>query len=295
MDELLYYFELTGRREETEIVNELLPTLDIEFCAKTDIKKGISNYSFYSNTQEEAEEKHDIIFAAVKSWAEMNLELSLSKIMTLKKEDWTEVWKKFFKIQHISDRVVIKASWLDYTPKEGQIVIEIDPGMSFGTGSHETTQYCLQALEAMAAEEGKTLLDAGCGSGILSIAALKLGYKPVNAFDYDYESVLSCIDNFYRNKVDSRNINLLQADIAEYDPETEFDFVVANIISSVLTANRDRLISWVKPGGNLILAGILRTEFETIKNYFMESGQLIEISNHTEKEWTGALFKKKEA
>jgi ribosomal protein L11 methyltransferase len=294
MEELLYFFEITGIKEETEIVNELMASLEIDYCAKTDVDKGISNFTFYSNSKEEAEHKYNIVTAAIRSWDDLELELSIGKISTLKKEDWTEVWKRFFKIQHISEKVVIKASWLDYTPKPGQIVIEIDPGMSFGTGSHETTQCCLQMLEKLSETSGeKSLLDAGCGSGILSIAADELGFKPIYAFDYDHESVLASKENFARNGIKQENINISQADIAEYKPNRQFDYVVANIISSVLTANRDNLISWVKPGGYLLLAGILRTEYDRIKNTFLDSKKIIEISSYTEKEWTGAIFVKK--
>jgi ribosomal protein L11 methyltransferase len=292
MEELLYYFEITGKKEETEIANELFASLDIDYSAKTDVDKGISNFTFYSNSKEEAEHKYDIITAAIRSWHDLELELCLSKISTLKKEDWTEVWKRFFKIQHISEKVVIKASWLEYTPKPGQIIVEIDPGMSFGTGSHETTQCCLQMLEKLSIKmkNEKSLLDAGCGSGILSIAAKKLGFEPIYAFDHDHESVLASKENFERNDIKSKDINISQADIAQYKPNRQFDFVVANIISSVLTANRDNLISWVKPGGKLLLAGILRTEYDRIRNIFLDSKKITEISSYTEKEWTGALF-----
>ena len=291
MNELLYFFEITGKKEETEIANELLTSLEVDYCAKTDIDKDITNFTFYSNSKEEAEHKLNILTVAIRSWEYLQIELCLGKISTLKKEDWTETWKKFFKIQHISEKIVIKASWLDYIKKSKQIVIEIDPGMSFGTGSHETTQSCLQMLEKLADHDReKSLLDAGCGSGILSIAAKKLGFNPIYAFDYDPESVLASKENFKRNKVAPGKINLLQCDIAQYKQDIQFDLVVANIISSVLTANRDNLISWIKPGGHLILAGILRTEYDNIKKIFLDSKKIMEINNYTEKEWTGGIF-----
>ena len=296
MNELLYFFEIRSRKEETETVNELLTSLELDYCANTDVDEDFSSFIFYSNSQKEAEHKYNIVTDAIKCWIDLDLELDLGSINTLKKEDWTEVWKRFFKIQHISDKVVIKASWLDYTPKPDQIVIEIDPGMSFGTGSHETTQSCLQMLEKLSgtipqlAKSNKSILDAGCGSGILSIAAHKLGYKPIYAFDYDNESVLSSKENFARNDIVPNVIDIRQIDIAQYKPNMQFDIVIANIISSVLTANRDNLISWIKPGGHLVLAGIMRTEYDNIRNIFLDSKKITEIATYTEKEWTGAIF-----
>jgi ribosomal protein L11 methyltransferase len=290
MEELLYFFKITGKKEETEITNELLISLEMDYCANTDIEKGLTDFIFYSDSREKTKYKREIVAKAIHSWKDINLDLLLSEIDTLKKEDWTEVWKKFFKIQHISDKVIIKASWLDYTPTPNQIVVEIDPGMSFGTGSHETTQSCLQMLEEQSGDKNKSILDAGCGSGILSIAAKKLGYKPIYAFDNDQEAIRVSKENFAKNDIKNEDINICQADIAQYAPGRQFDFVIANIISSVLTANRDNLISWIKPGGHLILAGIMRTEYDQIKNIFLNSNKITEIGSYTEKEWTGAIF-----
>ncbi|MCF7792037.1 MAG: 50S ribosomal protein L11 methyltransferase [Victivallales bacterium] len=292
MKELLYYFEIFEDQEKTEILNELLSSLGIDFCIKTEADKNISVFTFYAPTLEEAKNKLDTVLGAIKDWQPIGINMKSGKIQSLKKEDWTETWKKFFKIQHISKKTVIKASWLNYTPKPGEVVVEIDPGMSFGTGSHETTQYCLKILENYSGGKQLSLLDAGCGSGILSIAAYKLGYSPIFAFDYDEESVVASKENFKRNRINNNRINLCRADISEYSPDKSFDFVVANIISSVLHSNRDNLISWIKKGGCLVLAGTLKTEFDALKEHFMNSGQLIEVNHYTEKEWTGAVFKK---
>lgn len=293
MEDKLYYFEIIGSQCNVDITTELFNSLEIEFCSNTDIDTAQTIYSFYSNSKRESEEKRSYIISHMQLWKDFDIKLSLSENKTLKKEDWTEVWKKYFKVLHISDNLVIKASWLNYTEKKNQTVIEIDPGMSFGTGSHETTQFCLKKIEELSVKQNKSFLDAGCGSGILSIAAAKFGYKPIYAFDYDMESIIASEENFKRNNIAPKVINLKCEDISLYTPNMQFDFVNANIISSVLVKNKDRLISWVKQGGYLILAGILRTEYNIIRDEFLKQSELIEVENYTEKEWTGGLFIRK--
>ncbi len=293
MQDKLFYCETKGKKEETEIVVELFALLNIAVNASTDVETDFTTYTIYADTNDEILNIELILENAIKEWTEFGLSFTNPVVSTIKKEDWTEVWKRYFKIQHISPTLVIKATWLEYSSTPGQTVIEIDPGMSFGTGSHETTQACLKIIEEMASgSSNKSLLDAGCGSGILSIAASKLGFSPIYAFDYDEECIPGTLENMERNEVPKDSINLQQADISKYEPNLKFDFVVANIISSVLKENNDRLLSWIKPGGYLILAGILRTEYEQVREYFLNEN-ITEIKTLTEKEWTSGLFYKK--
>ena len=293
MPDKLFYCETRGNNDETEMAVELFATLELSVNASTDVEENFTTYTVYSDSNEEIRNLKLIIENAIEEWKIFGLHFTAPKISTIKKEDWTEVWKRYFKIQHISPTLVIKATWLDYTPKPGDTVIEIDPGMSFGTGSHETTQSCLKLIEKMSKKKtGISLLDAGCGSGILSIAAAKFGFSSIFAFDYDNECTLATKENMVRNNISSEKIDVKQADIKEYDPGQQFDIVTANIISSVLTANHKRLLAWVKPGGYLILAGILKTEYDKIRELFI-TDDVSEIETDTEKEWTSGLFRKK--
>ena len=293
MHDKLFYCETKGKKDETEIAVELFAFLNIAVNASTDVETDFTTYTVYADTNDHALNIKLMLGNAINEWTKFGLSFTAPNISTIEKEDWTEVWKRYFKIQHISPTLVIKATWLEYSASPGQTVIEIDPGMSFGTGSHETTQSCLKLIEEMApVNSKKSLLDAGCGSGILSIAAAKLGYAPIYAFDYDEECIPGTLENMKRNGISTNLINLQQADISKYKPGLKFDFVVANIISSVLKANSKRLLSWVKPGGYLILAGILRTEYKIIREYFLTE-HITEVKTITEKEWTSGLFYKK--
>ena len=227
-------------------------------------------------------------------WKEFGVEVKNIELFPIKREDWAEVWKKYFNILHISDRLVIKPSWLEYTPKANQRVVEIDPGMSFGTGQHATTAYCLKMIDKLIDDENIiTFLDAGCGSGILSIAAAKLGCREIDAFDIDPDSIMIAGENIEINKIAPGNISLQTAPLAEFTaPRRTYDLVAANILAHILRENRDKIISFVKPGGKLILAGILTSDFENTAQHFCKAG-LEQIDAFTEKEWTSGLFVKK--
>ena len=293
MQDKLFYCEVRGNKEETDMAMELFTGIGLSVNASTNVEQDFTTYTVYSDSNEEIINIKLVVDNAIKEWKTFGLHFTSPKMSTINKEDWTEVWKRYFKIQHISPTLVIKASWLEYSTLPGQTVIEIDPGMSFGTGSHETTQSCLKLIEDMSKKKtGMSFLDTGCGSGILSIAAAKFGFSPIFAFDYDKECILGTKENMARNNITSEMIYLQQADIKEYDPAQQFDVVTANIISSVLTPNNKRLLSWIKPGGYLILAGILTVEYDKIREFFI-AGDVSEIKTITKQEWTSGLFRKK--
>lgn len=290
--EKIFYCELKGGKEDVESSVELFECLGLQFSTTTEIKKGTTTYTFYADSKEQAIGISHILKKSITDWKSIGLEISQPKIRSIKKEDWNEVWKKHFKIQKISPRLIIKASWLNYTPKHNEIVIEIDPEMSFGTGSHETTQFCLKMIEKLSTTKNQSFLDAGCGSGILSIAAIKFGFYPVYAFDYDNESILTTEKNLEKNGIKNQAVNLEVTDINQYKPGKQFDIIAANIISLVLIANKERLISWLSPRGRLILSGILKNEYSNVKNAFLATKLLTEIYSETEKDWTGGIFEK---
>lgn len=135
----------------------------------------------------------------VSSWAEG--ERWTIALRRLAREDWAESWKRFFKVEWVSKRIVVKPPWKRVAPRPGRVVVEIEPGMSFGTGQHATTRSCLRLLDELAGKNPGSLLDVGCGSGILAIAGAKLGFDPVLAVDNDPMAVRIARENARRNGV----------------------------------------------------------------------------------------------
>lgn len=205
------------------------------------------------------------------------------------REDWSESWKAFFHVEKVSERVVIKPSWEAYTPSAGEVVIELDPGMSFGTGNHATTRACLRFIDRLSGEHpGVTCLDLGCGSGILSIAAARLGMNRVTAIDNDADAVRIARENCVVNGV-GEQVHCLVGDLATWRPDHTYDVVVANILAGVLCRFADTVTGCVAPGGKLVLAGILREQYPEVKACFAGVG-FREVGNLTEEEWQSGLF-----
>lgn len=174
-------------------------------------------------------------------------------------EDWAESWKEHFHVERFGRRIVVVPSWRSHDARPEDVVITLDPGMVFGTGQHETTRMCLEALEA-AVSPGARVLDVGCGSGILSIAAAKLGAAEVCAVDIDPKCVRVTRDNAAANGV---------ADVARVEAGSigaewplagatdAFDVVVANIIARVIIDLAEPLVAALAPAGRLILSGVI--------------------------------------
>jgi len=183
------------------------------------------------------------------------------------REDWAEVWKKHFPTFRASRRIVVKPSWEDVRTKPGDVVLEIDPGMTFGTGHHATTQACLSFIDELSEELGNVaFLDAGCGSGILSMAAAKLGFQPLAAFDHDPDAVRVARENLRRAGVD--DVVLTCADVATFSPQRRFRVVVANILADVLARHAECLAGYVDTAvrpSYLVLAGILDEQYAGIR------------------------------
>lgn len=220
------------------------------------------------------------------------LEVGLGTIAIekVKREDWAESWKKYFKTIEVGSKLLIKPSWSKRKGRAGQAVVTLDPGLSFGTGQHPTTSYCLRKLAA-AFHPGASLLDVGCGSGILAIAAAKLGYAPVEAFDFDPVAVQVAQANLRRNRVDKK-VACSRKDLTKIarNSRTKFDVVCANLMADLLMAEVNRILARLKPGGSLILAGILATEFQKVQHAFESKGLKLRDTK-VEREWQSALFR----
>ncbi len=287
MPDLLYCCKMCDESDSFEIVPEFLSALNMQYSTWENREEHRTFQTVYAETEAEGRENFARLAAAVPEWRTLGVKISSPEYFELKREDWAEVWKKYFPVLHLSEHLIIKPSWLKYEARKGDCVIEIDPGMSFGTGQHATTAFCLRMLEKYAGEGG-SFLDAGCGSGILSIGAAKLGYKPVRAFDFDPDAVAVANENFSLNALTFRAET---GDAANFR-DSGYDFAAANILGHLLKAYRKNITSWVKPGGLLALAGILTEEFRPLAEAYQDLGLEL-LEECTEKEWTGGLFRKK--
>ena len=166
-------------------------------------------------------------------------------------QDWSKKWKEKWTVTHVTDRIAVVPSWLTYKPKENEVTITLDPGCAFGTGTHQTTQLCMKALEKYL-NKGDKVADIGTGSGILAILALKLGASSAYGCDIDETVIDVCKDNARINNVDAT------FELNSADKLTEkYDFVCANILHNVLYEIMGDLKNLLKPNGKMSLSGIL--------------------------------------
>lgn len=214
----------------------------------------------------------------------------------IKANDWQESWKRHFKPLDIGERLLIKPSWSKRKPKKGQQLVVLDPGLSFGTGQHATTRFCLEEIERLQSRSAsQSLLDIGTGSGILAIAAVKLGFSPVKAFDFDPDSVQVTRENAQDNDVLDL-IQITKSDLTQLKPVTRqrYDFVCANLTHDLLKSCATTIVNRVKPGGSLLLAGILKEQFPAVKKCFQALG-FKQTRTQEEKEWKSGSFKAPDA
>lgn len=209
----------------------------------------------------------------------------------LRRQDWAESWKKHFKPIQIGQALLIKPSWSQIRARSGQACVVLDPGLSFGTGQHATTLFCLeQIVRCRRADQCQSFLDVGTGSGILAIAAAKLGYSPIQAFDFDPESVRVSRINADQNHVLDR-VRAVRRDLTKQPLQSKmrFDLVCANLIYDLLLSERERIVNRLAPTGSLILAGILKTQFAQVQAAYEQLGMTLKRTK-AGKEWRSGQF-----
>lgn len=188
-------------------------------------------------------------------------------------ESWAHAWKDFFFVTRITDRIVIKPDWRDFEASGSDLIIHIDPGMAFGTGTHPTTAMCIAMIEEWLKPD-RTLLDVGTGSGILMIAGALVGASAMAGIDTDEVAVRVARENLDKNNIDPGRYDLIQGTLADYDPpgDTQFDVVVANILARVIVDIIPEIKTRVKPGGTVILSGIIQEQKKEVIDALHHSG-----------------------
>lgn len=221
---------------------------------------------------------------------EMGLDLGEAKVEHEKmyEEDWANTWKQYYKPSKVGEKIVVKPIWEEYEAKENELVVDLDPGMAFGTGTHETTRMCIQALEKYVKEES-TVFDVGCGSGILAIAAAKLGAKLAVGVDLDPVAVESSIENVGYNNLS--NIEILHGNLVEVI-DGKADIVVANILAEIICILTDDVKRVLKDGGIFITSGIIHDRVDMVCEKLEATGFEV-IEKNRDGEWNCIVAKLK--
>lgn len=183
-------------------------------------------------------------------------------LRTLDDESWAAAWKEYFKPLRVGRRFVVKPTWEDFAAAPGDRVIEIDPGMAFGTGSHPTTRLCLELLEELV-QGGERALDWGTGSGILAIAAARLGARSVLALDLDPLAVRVAGENVRQNDL-ADVVAVSEASIEDLGDPEGFDIVIANIVADPIIAHAADILARLRPGGSTLVSGIIDQREESV-------------------------------
>ena len=203
-------------------------------------------------------------------------------------KDWINNWKDFFHPFRLEENIVIQPTWTENADvKPDDIVVYIDPGTAFGTGSHETTRLCITNLKKYIKDDGNTeVMDAGCGSGILSIIAMKLGAKKIYGIDIDELAVKASKENLLLNQISEDCFDIVKGDVIG-DPEFaksvaqvgQYDIVVANILADVIIPLSAVIRPFMKPDGVFITSGIINTKEEAVKQALLDNGfEIIDIT-----------------
>jgi ribosomal protein L11 methyltransferase len=334
----LWKVSVTTTPEAEDAVAEMLSEIfGLPASAYTDSETGVSTVTVYLRPKPNLpRESRQLISTGLKRIQRCGLRIGLGKIAIVKTrhEDWAESWKRHFKpieigfksrrdelrespsrrrksgtritrpSEALAKSLLIKPSWSKRRARKDQVVIVLDPGLSFGTGQHPTTSFCLQQIVAAVSGQRRrhsqsaatrvSFLDLGTGSGILAIAAAKLGYSPVLAMDFDPEAVRVARANARANRVEPK-LRIVRQDVSKLPIRPRqrgqgYDLVCANLISDLLIAQRRRIVARLKLTGTLVLAGILKTEFAAVQMAYKALGLNL-VSQCKEREWCSGSFR----
>lgn len=261
---------------------------ELDYNANFSIKNDVWSIIGYIVDNRFANTKLNIIFNNLKEFQNENTEF-MYEIYTAKcnDEDWQDEWKKYFHTVNITNNIVIKPSWDEYEPESNEIVIEIDPGLAFGTGTHETTSLCVEFLEKYVKGKEK-LLDIGCGSGILMLIGKKLGVKKVVGIDIDEKVRDVVLENFSKNGIND-DFEVIIGNLVD-DVNGKYDLVVSNILVDVLEKLLEDIEKILEKGATVIFSGILNEKEEAFVKK-AENYNLKQIDRREKNNWVSLVFK----
>lgn len=219
-------------------------------------------------------------------FSELQIDATLD-VIGVKEEDWAGSWKKYYKPLRIGERLVVVPAWEKYDEKEGDLILKMDPGMAFGTGTHETTRLVAMLIKKYV-QQGDVCLDLGTGSGILAIAASRLGAKSVNAYDIDPVAVRVAGENVKDNGI--TNIVCGKSDLFFGVEEKTYDLICANIVADIIIRMLPDVEKFLKPGGILITSGIIDERASEVLEA-SKSTPLVHVETREEKNWCAMVFR----
>ena len=258
--------------EDPELVNTYRKAGTLDY---TDIPEAIDTevvtVKAYLPFNDELDEKMRCFEKKVDALAGHDVDKGLGDISCseIHDEDWADNWKKYFHSEKVGDLIVIKPTWEDYTASPDDIVVELDPEATFGTGTHPTTAMCVRELESLV-KGGMEIFDIGTGSGILSIVSAKLGAGKVTAVDYDRIAVEVSTKNIAQNHVENI-ITTGQSDLLQH-VNGKADIIIANIIADIVIRLLDEVKAHLKPGGTLLASGIISERIADVTEAVLAHG-----------------------
>lgn len=249
-----------------------------------------SYIQFYLSLDQEGDQKFEEIQKALALYKKDTKDASLViKTALFREEDWANNWKQYFKPYEIGEHIVIKPDWETYDNRENRLVIEIDPGSAFGTGTHETTKMCIEALDHYITSQHKTLLDVGTGSGILSMAGIKLGMQHATAIDIDENAVHVAKENIAKSHMEQQ-ITVKHGDLVT-DISGTYDIIVANIIADAIIALCASITKFMTKDTLFISSGIINTKESEVLAAFQKCHLQI-IERKSDGDWLCFVCKK---
>jgi ribosomal protein L11 methyltransferase len=292
----LYRISARVHREVEEAVSDLLG----QVCQQTATtysphETDLSIVSvFYPTGQKPSTSTLAAIRAGLKAIQANGLNTSHAtlSVTRIRRENWAESWKRHFKPLKIGRTLLIRPSWSRLKPSTGQHVVILDPGLSFGTGHHPTTAFCLEQLVRCHKTGQKvSFLDIGSGSGILAITAARLGFSPIHAFDYDVDAVRIARENARRNHV-GKQIRFTRQDLAQAPMTVKhpYDLVCANLECGSLVRFHQQILHRLGPDGTLVLSGILQSQFDQVHQAYLQAGMKM-VNTKAVKEWRSGAFR----